>query len=115
MNKNQEASIKKLFEQYQERYEGIENRVKFPLSLNEFADKYTVSDDSGKFIFEVLRLNKNRYKFSFGFNNYYSSNILGCMIIAMARYFDYKMNIQDNLNQIFDVYPVLRTVTEGEL
>ena len=62
-----------------------------------------------------LKRLSNGYKFFYDDSGYYSKNVIVCLIIAMARCFDYKVNIQDNLNEIFDVHPVLRTVTEGEL
>ena len=114
MNLNQLITVKKLFDAYEARFSDIEKRYSFPLKINEYADKYVICDDNNKFVFEIKRLS-NGYKFFYDDSGYYSKNVIVCLIIAMARCFDYKVNIQDNLNEIFDVHPVLRTVTEGEL
>jgi hypothetical protein len=112
--KKRDTRIKKLFEAYESRYSGIDDRVKFPIKLIEYADKYSVIDDNNKFVIEVCKTS-SAYVSKFNDSNYYSKDLFVCLLISLSRYFDYKINVTDDLNTIFDVYPVLRTVTEGEL
>lgn len=121
--------LKRIIKQYEDRYNGI-CKIQFPLKFRRLQISVNIYDNEYNRLFQItkekkgfkFKINENYLdkkfvkKLKFKQNNNIYSDQETCLVVAFNTVFRFiEIKEKEYINNVFELYPVLRTCTEGEI
>jgi len=125
----EDLHLKRIIKQYEDRYIDI-CKVQFPLMFRRLQMSFDIYDNEFNHLFQVTKVKKG---FKFEINEKYLDKKLvkkrkfkqrtsiysdqeTCLVVAFNTLFRYiEVREKEYIDNVFEVHPVLRTCTEGEI
>lgn len=125
----EDIHLKRIIKQYEDRYKDI-CKIQFPLKFRRLQISFDIYDKESNHLFQVTKVKKG---FKFEINDKYLDKKLvkkrkfkqetsiysdqeTCLVVAFNTLFRYiEVREKEYIDNVFEVHPVLRTCTEGEI
>lgn len=137
MKEIQDIHLKRIIKQYEDRYKDIclinfplkmvrlkSNNIKFYADFSNSKVDYTdlifrISKKKEGYTFRINEYSLNSYlvkKRKFKHNNKFYTDLETCLVVCLNQFFRFiDINEKEYIDNVFEVHPVLRTCTEGEI